>query len=849
MCCLSPTLNLRLTSTSMTHLKSTKRSALVFALCAAHATWAQEEDVLELDTLETEATVNDPLGIMPTREIDSVFGEGQKIVDIPRSITVVEGATLDSYGIDSVGDIAAVSAGTFSNNQFGIEGNVDIRNTIGDNYFRGFKKLTNRGNFRTPIGAADRFEIIKGPPPVNYGVGSIGGLLNYYPKTARGTTTRFLESSTGKISATIGTYDKKKASIEYGTPLEIAGKSGGIYTYLGVEDSGGFYYNVGNKDLITQATFVLDLTDTISLETGFQYGEFDQIQNPGWNRITQDLIDNGTYITGSSPVARDIDGSGRIEPIETDGGTGFGQFTNLIPPISLNDDGQIIHQFSGLLLDDWIAANLIDSNGNNYAALDITGTTTLSPRAGFTEPEDYGISRNFTGFFDVSVEPSDTFSLKNQVFYDYYDTQRNTTYGFNNDYEGSVIENKLTATITPDFGDSVDGSIILGASYRYTDMVAKAAFLNEPFAFRDLSAPVTANERFAIARSNNVVGSGFNREERIYDEWVESEYGDFGAFASVNLKFFDKLNVNAGFAVHEVDMDTINLGWLDRASNELASAEDSYDAYSVSISYDAPFGLKPYFTGAEAAFIDDGQASEVNVGTVRNETFIQGSDLLEGGIKGSLFDDKLFFALAVYEQNRTQFNAVAGTTIGTNTNGVELEVNWAITENFFLTGNATWLKTFRKGTQQILGVPFQYIAEKQGISYEDALSQYGALRFNAFGSSEIAQEFNTDPEEPGRPDKIFSLYGNYVSDYGLSATIGFSFYESVNTGYFDYVVLPSYFEWNGSVTYAFNDNWTARVNLYNIGDETGYKSANLFFDELVLPTQGFRSDLSVSYTW
>ncbi|MCH2156372.1 MAG: TonB-dependent receptor [Opitutales bacterium] len=847
----------------MTQFIKTKRYALVLAACCASLAFAQEDDeTVELETFTTEESINDPLAIIPNRQIDSVFGEGQKIVDIPRSITIVEGATLDSYGIDSVGDIAAVSAGTFSNNQFGIEGNVDIRNTNGDNYFRGFKKLTNRGNFRTPIGAADRFEIIKGPPPVSYGVGSVGGLLNYYPKTARGNTTRFLESSTGKVTATVGTYDKKKISLEYGTPIEVAGKSGGVYTFLGLEDSGGFYNFVDNKDIIAQATFVLDLTDIVSIETGFQYGDFDQIQNPGWNRITQDLVDNHTYITGAAAVRnRDLNGSGRIEPFETDGNTGFGQFTNLIPGISLDANGGIIHSFSGLPLDDWIAANLTEGaggipddldgdgiTGESLAALDLTGTTTISERTGFTEPEDYGISRNLTVFFDMKAEPSDTFSIKNQVFYDYYDTQRNTTYGFNNDYEGHVIENKMTAVINPDFGDSVDLSIITGISYRYTEMVARSAFLNEPFAFRDLTQQVTANERFAIAESNNVAGSGFNRESRIYDNWVESDYGDLGAFASINLTLFEKLNINAGYAYHKVDIDTVNFGWLDRASNEPVSDTESYDTYSGSISYDAPFGLKPYITFAEAAYIADGQASEVNVGLVRSETYIQGSDLIEGGVKGVLFDDKLYFSFAAFEQNRTEFSAQAGQLIGENTSGIELEVNWAINDNFFVTGNATWLKTQRKGSQTILGVPFQYIAEQQGISYEEALSRYGALRFNAFGGP-IVDEFTTDPEEPGRPDKFFSLYGNYVSDFGLSATLGFSWYESVDAGYFGYVVLPSYFEWNGSVSYAFENGWNARVNLYNITDETGYKSQNLFFDELLLATQGFRADLSVSYAW
>ena len=36
------------------------------------------------------------------------------------------------------------------------------------------------------------------------------------------------------------------------------------------------------------------------------------VQTPGWNRLTQSLIDTGTYITGRNTSLTDADGNGRL---------------------------------------------------------------------------------------------------------------------------------------------------------------------------------------------------------------------------------------------------------------------------------------------------------------------------------------------------------------------------------------------------------------------------------------------------------------------------------------------------------------------------------------------------------
>ena len=53
----------------------------------------------------------------------------------------------------------------------------------------------------------------------------------------------------------------------------------------------------------------MDLSDTVRLQFGGMWHDYDGSQNAGWNRVTQDLIDNGTYITGTPiPLDTDLDG-------------------------------------------------------------------------------------------------------------------------------------------------------------------------------------------------------------------------------------------------------------------------------------------------------------------------------------------------------------------------------------------------------------------------------------------------------------------------------------------------------------------------------------------------------------
>ena len=68
---------------------------------------------------------------------------------------------------------------------------------------------------------------------------------------------------------------------------------------------------------IYQASFDMNLSATPrACEFGGMYHDFKGNQVAGWNRLTQDLIDNGTYITGS-PRSLDTNGDGLLSTAES----------------------------------------------------------------------------------------------------------------------------------------------------------------------------------------------------------------------------------------------------------------------------------------------------------------------------------------------------------------------------------------------------------------------------------------------------------------------------------------------------------------------------------------------------
>ena len=251
----------------------------------------------------------DPYSVVPDQPTDAVFGLNQKISDIPRSISTVDSALLDLYSARTVNDLVTVVPGSYTAAYFGIAGSVFLRGDIADNYFRGLRRVENRGNYQTPVSASDHIEIVKGPPAPIYGPGRIGGFMNFYPKTVRSEAAKWMEGGHGAVVARYGEYDDKVGSGEYGMPFKIGSHRSGAYTFFETKDSHSFYRGVFDKYKLGQVAFDTELSPKWRLAYGFQGYNDKGIQALGWNRVTQDLIDHGTYLAGSPSIDLASNGS------------------------------------------------------------------------------------------------------------------------------------------------------------------------------------------------------------------------------------------------------------------------------------------------------------------------------------------------------------------------------------------------------------------------------------------------------------------------------------------------------------------------------------------------------------
>ena len=260
-----------------------------------------------------EVVVKGDLGSLPGERVESIFGFEKSILDTPRSASTISEEMMDRFNMQDIDELVVLAPGTFTQSFFGVAGSLDVRGTAGETYFRGIRRLDNPGNYPTPIGASDRVDIVRGPASPIMGPSKIGGYLNFNPKSARiEETGSYIEDRIGELSYSGGSWDRSVLTAEIGGPAEFGGKPVGYYVYGEVEHSGSFYTNApGVNQSLVQASFDMDLSDTVRIQFGGMLHDYQGSQNAGWNRLTQDLIDTGTYITGT-PIPLDTSGDGFI---------------------------------------------------------------------------------------------------------------------------------------------------------------------------------------------------------------------------------------------------------------------------------------------------------------------------------------------------------------------------------------------------------------------------------------------------------------------------------------------------------------------------------------------------------
>ncbi len=737
--------------------------------------------------VESITVTGDPVHLLQVGANTAAFGLDKPLLETPRAVTLVSDTTIARYGIGGVNDLTAVTPSAYTASYYGVEGAVSLRGTLAENYFRGFKRAENRGTYSTPLSDAAGIEILRGPPSPVYGAGKVGGLVNFLPKSAAG-----IDTVSGQVTATYGSYEKRNATAQFNLPVALGQATGGLHAYGEIDDSYSFYRGIHPSHQLLELSGALALNRWSFAADYMYYHSNGDVQTPGWNRLTQALIDNGTYITGRNTSLRDRDGNGRLTLDEL-GGNPYAFDPNFAPLACAGCQD---------------AAHRLDTG---------LGTGALDTRSIYlARGVDFSNTSTHTAFLEAVDALDGQQSLRLQLFGDVLKNDRFVSYGFPGSYRTQIIEARLRYDVKRDFGP-LKTQTIAGLSWRYVHATARESFNSGAIALdrRDLSAGPAAND---------VIDSPFNIDPPSalgmgWENDVRSNTSDAGAFVTTGLTWNDSLDLILGGRYDAYNIRSVDKGVLAYAPPSGRGNAGRF-TYSASLSYKTPWGLVPYVTTAKSSAIEVGQASQVMTSLLSNRDWLSNSFLNEAGIKFTVLDDHLQGSLDWYVQNRTQLLTGIGNTsvMGTVGRGAELELRYVVTPNISVTLAGNLQHTTIKGPDR----SFAYVPART----------YGVSPQNGFGGSYVVWDFSGLPGRGGDyedsllPHAVVSPYVTWTSDrqdWGSlksltwGATFGGTYVGHTRQTVPGGIVYPSYVTLNAS-GFAQWDVWEADLNVDNLGD-------------------------------
>ncbi|MCY3839254.1 MAG: TonB-dependent receptor plug domain-containing protein [Gammaproteobacteria bacterium] len=792
-------------------------------VCAGTATATADPD----DDVE-ELVVTADLDSLPDDEMRTVFGFGRSLLDTPRSASTVSDEMMARFNIRDIDELIALAPGSFTQSFFGVAGTLDIRGTTGETYFRGIRRLDNPGNYPTPIGASERVDIVRGPASPIHGPAKIGGYLNFNPKSARiEATGEFIEEATGSAGVDFGSWGRRIATAEVGGPGRLGSEDFGYWLYAEAEDSGSYYDHGDISQTLIQASFDMDV-GAVGLQFGGMYHEFTGTENAGWNRLTQDLIDTGTYITGS-PKPLDTNGDGRISHQEFDvDGNGFTDLNPFAAGLKPGTTAQLgPGPFPGACS---IGTTTLFGCRPDLLLLDNVGTAAIEGSQVLIAAEDELANEVLTLYFDVVGTTAGGWEWRNQAFYESYDNVNEVAYGFSSFHDAAVFEDKLVLAKRLRRGGA-EATVQFSPSVRVTDFDHGDDFTNEYFDRRDLTKPASALDRRLLA----------TQIDDDYSRYHVGDYVDLGLAVLVDADW-RRLNMLAGVRYDSIafesrqPVDKLLLPsathfCLD-ASCVVAEASDRVDAVSwtLSLSLDNDAGIIPYVTMSSQGTVIAGQGADIAPANVADGTAFDHSTLREVGVKASVLDERLYLAAAVYEQERTDYSAQSvDTNQAAQTTGAEFEARWAVNDRLLFSLGYSRIEVVNLNTLNA-GGRFSFIGADDipGVPPE---AFYGG----ALGGS-IVKPGRDGARRAGIPENIVSLTGTYAFGNGLAVSASVVDVDAVHSGFANSVRLPAYTLVNAGFVFE-RGNWTLSATAKNLSDERYFRAnfPNLFGGVIVLP--------------
>jgi outer membrane receptor protein involved in Fe transport len=837
-------------------------------------------------TLSLVKVTEDSTRSLAQEPTESAFGFSKPLIATPRSVSLITDDLIEAFGLSAVEDLTVLAPGVFTTTRYGIQGSVDVRNVPADTYFRGMKRLTLQGHGRSVFAAMDTIEVVRGPPSPIDGLGKVGGFTNVVPKSGRARAGGYVQALQGFTQLTYGTDERREASFGLGGPIHALGKQGGYYTFALLEDSNSYTERVPVRQQALQAALSIEeFTGPLRLEMGWDY-QVSTTSGALLNRVTQDLIDNGRYIRGEPLALLDTDGSGAIGYLEYSRGSPVrGQLSPGNQPLVQRwawprdaqgnlrslDQRQAIAGIPQSLYDYLVAScgptppqgsnGCADPTGalraqgiggpqpvSGYVpigfALDprTVGYTMLDPRRAAAYERE--LEAKFVVFFaDLIYDADPNFTLKNQLFVDNMDQFKLSEQPSGGKQDVLVVADKLTATyrwIGAPAWLRINGlGSIIARETHSTGKRYSGDFGSHRTDAMANDGLMTPNTTFVHPFDNSVLDAG----GALWMSHYATRYSELGAGLMVDVDLFDRTNVIVGGRIDGSEArNTDYAGTLDpnvgtvmnpgavRARNDTAKAWDTGASWSVSLSREIAPGFRPYATYSRASVMLDNNNNSMDNAVIRTG-HIGAAEMRELGIKGSLFDERVYFTTALYDQWRSDGSpldpsAQLSTDLTlTRTRGWETEIKWLPAENLYVSLHALAQKTdfrFSAGGNILVdarALGFQDVLDANGnVIYPAEAFLYGGRAFLTLPAGIEAYE-----EKQGNPNVQLGLNATYELARGLGITLASTYVSSVSSGRLKLVELPASVVFDAGVFFE-RRGWRVKLDVGNLFNERYFRA-------------------------
>ena len=206
---------------------------------------------------------------------------------------------VDFRQITSVNQLDQFASGTYSASIFGAEGLPQIRGVPAEIYQNGQRQHYYFSSFPPSFNGVEFIDVVKGPGTAVYGPPShgLGRCVNLVTKLP------FFDGEHTEVTTVFGdfvegggSYGRNQWQIDNSGPL-VPAKLAYRVSYLGRE-ADSYYRNVVDdvQDVFAALTYLP--TTNLRLDLTSQLYESRFNEDAGFNRVTQDLIDNHRYIAG-----------------------------------------------------------------------------------------------------------------------------------------------------------------------------------------------------------------------------------------------------------------------------------------------------------------------------------------------------------------------------------------------------------------------------------------------------------------------------------------------------------------------------------------------------------------------